>query len=228
MLLQENANNFKTTWFRGQSEFEHSLLPSIFRQGIQFSVAYNEQKMFVEFKRRYPDQSANHKTIYEWLTLMQHYGLPTRLLDWSSNLLVALYFCCSDSQDKDGALFVFDPTYMERDFNFNELMEMQVQEKTRSDFFHRIIYRLTDILNDESLLNGHKIGDIKADQYLRAKFTGLSTGSSEDFISLAVKEDLLNTVDHNGNPLPYIYQDIKRVFSNIIPFKAPYLNPRIT
>lgn len=226
-ILQDSAGEFKATWFRGQPNYEHKLIPSIFRQGVKYGVIFDERKMLEEFQRRYPDQSSNHKTVYEWLTLMQHYGLPTRLLDWSSNLLVALYFCCISGEDSDGAVYVFDPTYMERDYRFNELLEMQLQEKTKSDFFNRIIYRMSDLIDDDALLNGIRIGHIKNNPFINGRFTGLSTGSSEKFESLAIRINLPNTVDHEGNPLTCIHQDIKRAFSNIVPFKAPHLNPRI-
>lgn len=225
--LNESAEGFQALWFRGQPNYKHKLVPSIFRQGENFGVIYNEQKMFEEFKRRYPDQSDSHKTTYEWLTLMQHYGLPTRLLDWSSNLLAALYFCCINDKKEDGALYIFDPTNMERMYGFNELLEMQVQVKSRSDFFNRLIYKLDNVLDENSMLNGVTIGDLKKDLMKRSRFTGLSTGSTESFESLAIRTELPNTVDIEGNTVPHIYQDIKRAFSNIIPFKAPHLNPRI-
>lgn len=224
--LSEVAENFQTTWFRGQPNYENKLVPSIFRQGPQFGVTYHEQKMFDEFKRRYPDQSDNHKTTYEWLTLMQHYGLPTRLLDWSSNLLVGLYFCCVNDKQDDGALFIFDPTNMESMYSFNEMLEMQVQEKSRSDFFGRLIYRFDSFLDVTSRLNGFSLQELRDDLYKRAQFCGLSTGSSAAFESLEVKTELPNTQDINGNAVPHVFQDIKRAFSNIVPFKAPHLNPR--
>lgn len=226
-LLRENANHYNGVWFRGHSNYNFKLLPSIFRQGSKFNTVLHENKMFEEFKRRYPDQSVNHKTTFEWLTLMQHYGLPTRLLDWSTNLLVSLYFCCSEDLENDGALFVLDPSYMERDFQFHELLEMQVQEKSRSDFFHRLIYKMDSMFNDDTLLNGISFGEIKKHIFIGSKFSGLSTGSKEKFISLEIKQELTNTVDEKGDYLSHIYHDCIRDFSNIVPFKAPHLNPRI-
>jgi len=225
--LKENTDHFAKTWFRGQPKYQDELLPSIFRQGDKFGVIYDEPKMFEEFSRRYPEQSLSHRNVFEWLTLMQHYGLPTRLLDWTSNVLVALYFCCAGNASEDGAIFALDPTYIERDLSDEKTLEIQVKAKDRSDFYKMLIYELGDLLDDDSILNGHRLGDIKSDLFLRAKFTGLSIGSSEPFVSLAIKQTLPNTKTIDGIPLEYVHTDIKRAFSNIVAFKSPLLNQRI-
>jgi hypothetical protein len=51
------------------------------------------------------------KTTFDWLSLMQHHRYPTRILDWSENILVALYFAVvnrPETEDKPGALFVLN------------------------------------------------------------------------------------------------------------------------
>jgi hypothetical protein len=46
------------------------------------------------------------KTEFEWWPLMRHYGVPTRLLDWTASFYVATYFAVSRAPDKDGAVYV--------------------------------------------------------------------------------------------------------------------------
>ena len=225
--LREYFDGSTDVWFRGQPTFDCKLTPSIFRQGKSFGYQFDESKMYEEFNRRYAEQSGSHKDVYEWLTLMQHYGIPTRLLDWTTNLLVALYFSCNRDTEEDGALFVFDPAILLRDFQFNPLMEIQVTSTCISDFYSKLIFKMGDILDDEAMINDFRIADIKQDQLTQLKFTHITKAKETHFGSVKIKVELPNTVDMNGNKLPFIYQGITRAFSNIIPYKCPHLNPRI-
>ena len=98
-------SDLRHCWFRGHSTAVGVLLPSIqrspyvgVRENIEFWAGQRFRLRAPSYSRRLP----RWDDYISWLLLMQHHGVPTRLLDWTENALVALYFSVSGSADSDG------------------------------------------------------------------------------------------------------------------------------
>lgn len=107
--------------FRGQAVASWSLIPSLLRELENCGIGSNTKALEIENQLLEDFKAASHlyvspgllaslKSRFVWWALMQHYGAPTRLLDWSNLFFVGLYFAVVDSQHEDGALWCLDKT----------------------------------------------------------------------------------------------------------------------
>ncbi|MDJ0920098.1 MAG: FRG domain-containing protein [Henriciella sp.] len=98
--------------FRGHSSIDYELLPTIYRDA---EANHYEREMVRDFINNCSHLiSTAPRNYIEWLFLMQHHGLPTRLLDWSESALVALFFAVESSNaytDKnvDSCVWILNP-----------------------------------------------------------------------------------------------------------------------
>ena len=96
----------KDLYYRGHSKASYKLSPSILRND---NLVKNENHIYQELLINCPNDFKNATHHIDYLVKMQHYGLPTRLLDITKNPLVALYFSCCSNPKNSGEIIVFSP-----------------------------------------------------------------------------------------------------------------------
>jgi len=113
----DKDEDVKNWLFRGVTDSEHKLIPSVFHakdkckkcacgesdcknEPLKYDKKTTEFEVLTRFIREaysYTDTSIPSREYHKWAEIAQHYGVPTRLMDWSSNALTALYFACNDA-----------------------------------------------------------------------------------------------------------------------------------
>lgn len=116
-----------STWFRGESKEHKLLIPKLYR-GISenqiLQALKKEKQYFQEFRRRAISlvDGIDKNDLWTWYFLIQHYGGPTRLLDWTSNATVALFMALNSSQSrKDNPVVYLMASTILTDYAFNDI-----------------------------------------------------------------------------------------------------------
>lgn len=98
-IMDLSDNGMEPTAFRGHKCDSWDALPSIFRH--DYTNAYkNENSIVRDIVSAYPTEFESDKTMFDRLVRMQHYALPTRLLDVTINPLVSLWFATEEYTEK--------------------------------------------------------------------------------------------------------------------------------
>lgn len=145
-------------YFRGHSSYLYKMEPGIYRK---LDLISNENVIYNELLVRCPGDFTHTASTFETLVKMQHYSLPTRLLDITTNPLIALYFACASfkTDSYDGEVKVLNiPTdevkYFDSD-TVTVISNIAKQERTFS-------IACLDDANNEKLI--HFLDDIKREK----------------------------------------------------------------
>lgn len=133
--INQNQSIKYRSFYRGHSSVSYNLKPSIYRESGRMSMRKGSKK-YVNFEDKMYNQALTfcasefpeENSTFENLVKMQHYEFPTRLLDLTTNSLVALFFAANDNTNKDGEVFVFElkkkDVYYYNDKKVNELSRL--------------------------------------------------------------------------------------------------------
>lgn len=204
-----------TRFFRGHGNEGWQILPSIYRENY---LIKNEDKIIKDALTYCPDDFLPSDTLFEKLVKLQHYGYSTRLLDLTTNALVALYFSAWNEQhyDKDGELIILDIPdeqikYGDSDtisilsaislqsylFNYSQLQEKS-EKNAKGSVDRKILLSIKEFLNLGDLHKALLENKPEVGTLLSHYMNGMEVHYEDEFISIfnAEKEiiSLLHTI----------------------------------
>jgi hypothetical protein len=146
-LIDNNGSS--EVWFRGASKQSHKLVPSLYRNDRKYDPdsEYESITEFINKARAFLNGSKEHDNMWDWLITCQHYGMATRLLDWTESALIALLFAIENVESANSpCVWILNP------YLFNE----------ESNGYPRVYYTdpVTKADDDYLALERYKVGSV--------------------------------------------------------------------
>jgi hypothetical protein len=158
------ASDKRILWFRGHRSTTYKVLPTIWRDYYKCDEHNFTNRFYARAATRYQSLPSYDDDAI-WLSLMQHYGLPTRLLDWTRSPLIAAYFALEKyiydrvSKPEDALIWVLEPHRLNSLGGFGEI--------TPSIDAHMCKAMLAPAFTDKAKENGKVMAVMAAEKDIR-------------------------------------------------------------